>query len=86
MVEADEPWVGIDLGTCNSVIGLWENNEVTILQDHTGSSFTPSVIGYQNDGSCIVGSPALNLIVKAPKNTLYDAKRLIGRRFDDKEV
>ena len=86
MVEADEPWVGIDLGTCNSVIGLWENNEVTILQDLTGRSFTPSVIGYLNDGSCIVGSPALNLIVKAPKNTLYDAKRLIGRRFDDKEV
>ena len=88
MVEAqeDEPWVGIDLGTCNSVIGLWQNNQVIIVQTDTGSSFTPSVVGFKEDFSCIVGDPALNLMVRDHKNTLYDAKRLIGRRFDDKDV
>ena len=88
MVESleDEPWVGIDLGTCNSVIGLWQNNQVTILQTSSGSTFTPSVVGFKEDGSCIVGSSAVNLIEKYPKNTLYDAKRLIGRRFDEENV
>ena len=87
MVEVDEPWIGIDLGTVNSVIGLWQNNKATILQDaDTSGSFTPSVVGFRNDGSCIVGFPAVNLSIKDPKNTLLDAKRLIGRRFDDPDV
>ena len=67
------------------MVGVWHNNEAKILQDPSGKLFTPSVVGFKKDG-VHVGSVALNLIVKNPGDTLYDAKRLIGRRFDDKDV
>ena len=52
----------------------------------TNDTYTPSVVGFRQDDSSIVGSNAVNLSVKDPKNTLYDSKRLIGRRFDDIDV
>lgn len=63
MVEAveEEVWCGIDLGTSNSVLGCWKNNQYILQQDpESNSCFTPSVIRFKNDESCIVGNAAVN--------------------------
>src|SRR5574343_523660 len=70
--------IGIDLGTTNSCVSVIENAE--------GARTTPSIIAYTNDGEVLVGAPAKRQAVTNPKNTLYAIKRLIGRRFEDKEV
>ena len=87
MVEAkqiiDEPWIGIDLGTTNSCVGLWSQGRVEILQNDSGMTTTPSVVAFQSGNMVKVGDMALNKAPTNAANTIYDSKRLIGRQFKD---
>ncbi|WP_277060037.1 molecular chaperone DnaK [Rivihabitans pingtungensis] len=78
--------IGIDLGTTNSCVAVLENNQPKVIENAEGARTTPSIIAYQEDGEILVGAPAKRQAVTNPKNTLYAVKRLIGRRFEDKEV
>ena len=83
-VKQAEQWIGIDLGTCNTVVGLWtDENRVEILQNNDGKLTTPSVVGFRDNGDILVGDSAVNESVKKPGNTIFEIKRLIGKRFDD---
>ena len=74
---------GIDLGTTNSLIGVYESGFPTLLADPDGNRLTPSVIHYAADGSILVGRDALRMQGLHPTNTISSVKRLIGRRFGD---
>ncbi|WP_028454189.1 molecular chaperone DnaK [Chitinilyticum litopenaei] len=78
--------IGIDLGTTNSCVSVIENGQPKVIENAEGARTTPSIIAYQEDGEILVGAPAKRQAVTNPKNTLYAVKRLIGRRFEDKEV
>ncbi|WP_225721745.1 molecular chaperone DnaK [Candidatus Vallotiella sp. (ex Adelges kitamiensis)] len=78
--------IGIDLGTTNSCVALMEGNQVRVIENSEGTRTTPSIIAYMNDGEILVGAPAKRQSVTNPKNTLFAVKRLIGRRFQEKEV
>ena len=78
--------IGIDLGTTNSCVAVYENGNARVLENAEGHRTTPSVIGYTDDGEILVGDAAKRQAVTNPKNTLFAIKRLIGRRFDDVEV
>ncbi|WP_028448478.1 MULTISPECIES: molecular chaperone DnaK [Chitinibacter] len=78
--------IGIDLGTTNSCVAVIENGQTKVIENAEGARTTPSIIAYQEDGEILVGAPAKRQAVTNPKNTLYAVKRLIGRRFEDKEV
>ncbi|VVE21414.1 Chaperone protein DnaK [Pandoraea morbifera] len=78
--------IGIDLGTTNSCVAVMEGNQVKIIENAEGARTTPSIIAYMDDGEILVGAPAKRQAVTNPKNTLYAVKRLIGRRFEEKEV
>lgn len=78
--------IGIDLGTTNSCVAIIEGNKPRVLENSEGDRTTPSVIAYTQDGEILVGQPAKRQSVTNPKNTLFAIKRLIGRRFQDKEV
>ncbi|MGV0953920.1 MAG: molecular chaperone DnaK [Fluviibacter sp.] len=78
--------IGIDLGTTNSCVSVMENGVPKVIENAEGARTTPSIIAYTNDGEILVGAPAKRQAVTNPKNTLYAIKRLIGRRFEDKEV
>ncbi|CAH2779732.1 MAG: Chaperone protein DnaK [uncultured Caballeronia sp.] len=78
--------IGIDLGTTNSCVALMEGNQVKVIENSEGARTTPSIIAYLDDNEILVGAPAKRQSVTNPKNTLYAVKRLIGRRFDEKEV
>src|SRR5580698_9304312 len=78
--------IGIDLGTTNSCVAIMEGNSVKVIENSEGARTTPSVVAYQDDGEILVGAPAKRQAVTNAKNTLYAIKRLIGRRFDEKEV
>ncbi len=78
--------IGIDLGTTNSCVAVLENNQPRVLENSEGKRTTPSTIGYTESGEILVGDVAKRQAVTNPQNTLYAVKRLIGRRFDDKEV
>jgi molecular chaperone DnaK len=77
--------IGIDLGTTNSCVSVMEGNTPKVIENAEGARTTPSIIAYTND-EILVGAPAKRQAVTNPKNTLYAIKRLIGRRFEDKEV
>ncbi len=78
--------IGIDLGTTNSCVSVMEGGQFKVIENSEGARTTPSVIAYQDDGEILVGAPAKRQAVTNPKNTLYAVKRLIGRKFDEKEV
>ncbi|MBB5392428.1 MULTISPECIES: molecular chaperone DnaK [unclassified Herbaspirillum] len=78
--------IGIDLGTTNSCVSVMEGNQPKVIENSEGARTTPSIIAYQDDGEILVGAPAKRQAVTNPKNTIYAAKRLIGRKFDEKEV
>jgi molecular chaperone DnaK len=78
--------IGIDLGTTNSCVSVMEGGQPKVIENSEGARTTPSIIAYQEDGEVLVGAPAKRQAVTNPKNTIYAAKRLIGRKFDEKEV
>ena len=78
--------VGIDLGTTNSCVAIMEGNVAKVIENAEGARTTPSIIAYQEDGEVLVGASAKRQAVTNPKNTLYAVKRLIGRKFTEKEV
>ncbi|MBS7350599.1 MAG: molecular chaperone DnaK [Comamonas sp.] len=78
--------IGIDLGTTNSCVAIMEGNNTRVIENSEGARTTPSIIAYQEDGEILVGASAKRQAVTNPKNTIYASKRLIGRKFEDKEV
>ena len=78
--------IGIDLGTTNSCVAIIEGDTPKVIENAEGARTTPSIIAYMEDGEITVGAPAKRQAVTNPKNTLYAVKRLIGRRFEEKEV
>ncbi len=78
--------IGIDLGTTNSCVAIMEGNTPRVIENSEGARTTPSIIAYQEDGEVLVGASAKRQAVTNPRNTLYAVKRLIGRKFTEKEV
>src|SRR5260370_35605146 len=78
--------IGIDLGTTNSCVVIMEGNAVKVIENTEGTRTTPSIVAYGEDNEVLAGALAKRQSVTNPKNTLYAVKRLIGRRFDEKEV
>ncbi|OZA94928.1 MAG: molecular chaperone DnaK, partial [Polaromonas sp. 39-63-203] len=78
--------IGIDLGTTNSCVSIMEGNTPRVIENSEGARTTPSIVAYQEDGEVLVGASAKRQAVTNPKNTLYAVKRLIGRKFSEKEV
>jgi molecular chaperone DnaK len=78
--------IGIDLGTTNSCVAIMEGNTTRVIENSEGARTTPSIVAYQEDGEVLVGASAKRQAVTNPKNTLYAIKRLIGRKFTEKEV
>jgi len=86
MTECVDIAAGFDIGTTTSCAAIWRNDKVEIIPDHqTGSRIIPSYVSF-TDEEKLVGEPAKNQSTMNPKNTVYDAKRLIGRKFSDKTV
>ena len=78
--------IGIDLGTTNSCVAIMEGGKPKVIENSEGARTTPSVVAYADDGEVLVGAPAKRQAVTNAKNTVYAVKRLIGRRFEEKEV
>ena len=78
--------IGIDLGTTNSCVAIMEGGQPKVIENSEGARTTPSVVAYQDDGEILVGAPAKRQAVTNAKNTIYAVKRLIGRKFEEKEV
>jgi molecular chaperone DnaK len=78
--------IGIDLGTTNSCVAVLDGKTAKVIENAEGDRTTPSIIAYAQDGEILVGQPAKRQAVTNPANTLFAIKRLIGRRFEDKEV
>jgi molecular chaperone DnaK len=75
--------IGIDLGTTNSVVAVMEGKEPKVIVNEEGSRLTPSVVGYDEKGEVLVGQIAKRQAVTNPENTIFSAKRFIGRRFEE---
>src|SRR5271154_3199939 len=78
--------IGIDLGTTNSCVAIMENGQPKVIENSEGARTTPSIVAYTEDGEVLVGASAKRQAVTNPKNTVFAVKRLIGRRFEEKEV
>ena len=75
--------VGIDLGTTNSVVAIWENGQATVIANAEGSRTTPSVVGYTEDNQRLVGQIARRQAILNPAATIYSAKRFVGRKWGE---
>ena len=78
--------IGIDLGTTNSCVAIMEGGQPKVIENSEGARTTPSIVAYLEDGETLVGAPAKRQAVTNAKNTIFAVKRLIGRRFEEKEV
>src|SRR5438045_2477593 len=78
--------IGIDLGTTNSCVAIMEGGQPKVIENSEGARTTPSIVAYLEDGEILVGASAKRQAVTNAKNTIFAVKRLIGRRFEEKEV
>jgi molecular chaperone DnaK len=78
--------IGIDLGTTNSCVSIMEGGSAKVIENAEGKRTTPSVVAFTKEGERLVGEPAKRQAVTNPENTFYACKRLIGRKFNDKDV
>ncbi|RLG12805.1 molecular chaperone DnaK, partial [Candidatus Pacearchaeota archaeon] len=86
MAEKRSPVVGIDLGTTNSCVAIFEGGEAKVIPNKEGTRTTPSVVAFQENGEILVGLPAKRQAIINAENTIYGIKRLMGRKFNDSVV
>ena len=86
MATAASKIIGIDLGTTNSCVAVMEGDKVRVIENAEGDRTTPSIVAYLENDEVLVGQPAKRQAVTNPANTIYAAKRLIGRRYDEEVV
>ncbi|MGO9597564.1 MAG: Hsp70 family protein, partial [Isosphaeraceae bacterium] len=76
-------YIGIDLGTTNSVVAVMEGDDVTVIPNQEGSRLTPSVVAFTSKGEILVGDPAKRQAITNPRGTVYSIKRFMGRRHEE---
>lgn len=84
-MAVSEKIIGIDLGTTNSVVSVMEGGEVKVIANQDGARTTPSVVAINDKGEVLVGEPAKRQAITNPENTIYSAKRFMGRRHSEVE-